>query len=392
MYQVLKSCFVRNSEPRLLCELPDSDPVWGVALIEDRVYVLRSRVTDQIETYEYIHSDDGYIGSSNMASTSPAPNIGLANKPMEHIREVSRMSVPGLRGLADMASCQLSRCLFVVDCVARCIHRICIDGIPLSTAAVFSNWPVHDDPWGVSVNPTNGHVLVTFDEVQMLREFTGDGQLIHEIKLKPDILNPCHAVRLIDMTVVNDELTAAASVDGAESSGQYLVCHGAGSDIMHRVCLVGATGSTQLSYGASTNSLQTQALGVPDIVVNCSSDGKPTTQPKLLIGPRHLAVDSKGFVFVADYNNGRVVLLNPRLMPIADVVLSQATLTARSSISNGCSVADPTLVSRHSFKPGRLRWSPWRLHLDEQRRRLYVVENEWNDSRWTSGRVVVFEL
>jgi len=38
----------------------------------------------------------------------------------------------------------------------------------------------------------------------------------------------------------------------------------------------------------------------------------------------------------------------------------------------------------------KLKWWPLRLHLDVQRRRLYVADNEWKDGKWTSGRVVVF--
>ena len=80
-------------------------------------------------------------------------------------------------------------------------------------------------------------------------------------------------------------------------------------------------------------------------------------------GPVRLAVDHNESVFVVDVNNRRVTLLSPWLNYIRQV------------------------VSRD-----KLKWKPDRLHLDVQRRRLYVVDDEWKDGEWTAGRVVVFSF
>jgi len=77
-----------------------------------------------------------------------------------------------------------------------------------------------------------------------------------------------------------------------------------------------------------------------------------------------LAVDDNEFVFVADLNNRRVTLLSPTLNYIRRV------------------------VSRD-----KLKWLPFHLHLDVQRRRLYVADNEpKGDGKFTAGRVVVFSV
>ena len=76
-----------------------------------------------------------------------------------------------------------------------------------------------------------------------------------------------------------------------------------------------------------------------------------------------LAVDNNEFVFVADLIDPRVTLLSPTLNYIRQV------------------------VSRD-----KLKWYPHRLHLDVQRRRLYVANNEIKDDKVISGRVVVFSV
>jgi len=119
------------------------------------------------------------------------------------------------------------------------------------------------------------------------------------------------------------------------TSGQSFVCHGNVGDPVHRVCVLGA------DFGEIVH-----------------SHGSDTGQYDL---PARLAVDGDESVFVADVNNLRVTLLSPTLNYIRQVVSSD-----------------------------KLKWWPLRLHLDVQRRRLYVAENEWKDGKWTSGHVTVF--
>ena len=127
------------------------------------------------------------------------------------------------------------------------------------------------------------------------------------------------------------------------TSGQYVVCHGSRShgDAVHRVCVMSADCTHIIhSHGGQ-----------------CGSD---TGQYDV---PARLAVDDNEFVFVVDFNNRRVTLLSPTLNYIRQVVSSD-----------------------------KLKWDPYRLHLDVQRRRLYVVENEVKDGKPTAGRVVVFSV
>ena len=124
------------------------------------------------------------------------------------------------------------------------------------------------------------------------------------------------------------------------SSGEFIVCHGNRDDQLHRVCLIGSDGSVVNSYGGPRGSGRQQM----DV-------------------PAHLTVDRNEFVFVVDLNNCRVLLLSPMLTYVREV------------------------MSRK-----QLRWKPLRVHLDSDRRRLYVADNEFKLGKFTAGRVAVVSL
>jgi hypothetical protein len=367
-----------NVEPEVYCALPDGDPIWGIASIADRLYVLRSRVADQIEVYDFVQpctADD--VSRVSSATTS---------RTVERYRTLKPLNIDGLRGLADMASCRLTRSLYVVDCVAKRIYRLRFDNDTLTGYSTIS-WPVNDEPWGVSVAANLGHVLVACDEAKKVKEFKDDGELVREIRLQPDIVNPCHAVLM-------------PNAGAASSFDRFAVCHGAGSDWIHRVCIVDVSGQVQLSYGGPIDLSAAETERVVDNTseveeakcdaaeVLAATHDSPTSGP-LLEGPRHLAVSSDCYVFVADFNNGRVLLLSPKLEPIADVIVTQSAAMNRAG---GCGASvDGTATKTIELCDG-LRWNPWRLCFDEPGRRFYVAENEWKDSRWKCGRVVVYTL
>jgi len=108
------------------------------------------------------------------------------------------------------------------------------------------------------------------------------------------------------------------------TTGQYVVCHGSTLSDLHRVCVVDDDGNvTHTSYSGH--------------------DGTDT-----MSCPSHLAVDNDTqFVFVADHVNDRILGLGPQA---------------------------------HFFIRG-LSW-PWRLHMHDSTRRLYV-------GHWTDGVTVV---
>ena len=224
------------------------------------------------------------------------------------------ITVPGLGVGRNMISCAHNRCAYVADVTNNCIHRV---GLPHGTDV--TKWPVNDKLAHVSVTDTHS-VLVTCDKVRKIKEFGTGGKLLRQIQLPKDVVSPRHVIQL--------------------SSGEFIVSHGITGDPLHRVCLIDSNGHVVKSYGGPKGS-GTQQVNVP----------------------YHLAVDRNGFVFVADVNNYRVLLLSPALTFVREV------------------------LSRD-----QLKWEPLRMWLDSDIRRLYVAENKFESGEHTAGRVVVVSV
>jgi len=163
-----------------------------------------------------------------------------------------------------------------------------------------SKWSVPGRPVSLSVTPS-ANLLVTCWFPDKLVELSADsGQCVRAIALQSDIMWPRHAVQL--------------------TTGQYVVClrQDGWFRSVHRVCIVDDGGGVTRSYGGQS------LFGVGQ-----------------LNWPMHLAVDEDSqFIFVADSDNDRVVVLSP-------------TLELVRYISEGLS-------------------RPCRLYLHQETRRLYV--------------------
>jgi len=245
----------------------------------------------------------------------------LRRKEMEQIaayyadsyRLQKKFSVPGLRGAYGIVACPLYQCLYASGYCDSCVHRVALINDTVTS------WPVYDTYRSLSVTDTHS-VLVTCIDVRKIKEFGTGGKLLRQIQLPDHVVSPRHAIQL--------------------SSGEFIVCHGRTDDPVQRVCLIDSNGHVVKSYGGPKGS-GTQQVDVP----------------------AHLAVDRNGFVFVADLNNDRVLLLSPALTFVREV------------------------LSRE-----QLKWSPLRMWLDHDRYRLYVGVNEWKDNRFSAGKVAVVDV
>jgi len=167
------------------------------------------------------------------------------------------------------------------------------------------------------------------------------------VNASQNVLVTCHEVRKIkdfssngdllrELTLPDDVIRPLQAIQTREN--EFLVSHGGLYDAVHRVCKISADGRHIVhSHGGKRG----------------SGHGQYNV-------PAHLALDDNEFVFVADISNRRMRLLSPTLGHVRDIVSSD-----------------------------QLKWRPLRMCLDVQRNRLYVAENEWNN---TSGRVVVFSV
>jgi hypothetical protein len=209
--------------------------------------------------------------------------------------ETRQVTVPGMKPW-KLASCKKYNCLYISDEFVDCIHRVDLSN------DTCSKWSVKGDPYGVSV--TRAFTLLVTLRPQSIAEYTTNGSLIRSITLDVSIDDPRHAIEL--------------------PCGQFVVCHMGSAQ--HRVCVVDTTGHIVRSYGGPKG----------------SSTGQ-------LNGPLNLAVDTRGYVFVADYYNDRVQVFSPTLTHLGDVTT-----------------------------PGYRLQRPAVLHLDEPSDRLYILN--WSET------------
>jgi len=181
-----------------------------------------------------------------------------------------RLSVPHLRDVTDMAGCQHHRCLYLADCEGRALHTVSLEDVQAA-----GQWSLGDKPYGVSVTP-RGHVVVSFCETSVVTMFTNAGDLLRQVAVD-QVVNLRHAV--------------------VRDTGQLVICHG----------------SLQLTAGVSI-------IDAEGHVVKTVPAEPGSTQ---LGWPTHVGVDHRGFIYVTDYTNRRVLQFDPDLTYVADIEQEQ---------------------------------------------------------------------
>ena len=216
--------------------LPEAEPIMGVTSLADEVYLLREKERDQVEVYDVIT-----------------------------YRIQRCLTLEDAHGIIDMTSCEHYRCVYIANYIDECVHRLNVQGAA-------TRWASNDEPWSLSVNAAH-NVIVTCPHVRKIKEFSSYGDLLRELTLPDNVINPWHAVQL--------------------TSGQFIVCHGKVGDAVHRICRI--------------------VLREDGHDILKSHGGQRGSDTHQYNAPRHLAVDGHDFVFVVDRNNRRLKLLSPTL-------------------------------------------------------------------------------
>jgi len=177
-------------------------------------------------------------------------------------QRLTDINVKDLREPWDIAACELTSHVYVTDW--ECVWRVsssdedmkrCWTQTPSDSLA----------PWTLSV--TSSRVLVTSFGTKQLMQLDEAGEELRRVQL-PEYMDPCHAVESPSATFivshVNTELNDQWQVSEVNTAGQVL---------------------RQFS-GSRLSSL-------------CEPD--------------HIAVDSRGNIFVTDFYNGRILLLDAQL-------------------------------------------------------------------------------
>lgn len=216
----------------------------------------------------------------------------------------------------DIVSCNRSKCLYILDykCQGQYKEIFKVD----LYGKLLSIWSLeYYDGFRLSVTNESNVIFAVHNE-DKLCEYMPNGDLVHEIKLSSDagICHPWHAIKLIN--------------------GEFLVSHRNFRNYNHTVSIVDADGKLIKSFGGRPGSI------VPHMNV-----------------PFHLFVDGNGFVFVADYENRRVLLLDSDLEFKTEILSNE----------------------RHGLQ------CPQKILLDESRGRMFVGHNES-----CNPRILIFDL
>ena len=201
----------------------------------------------------------------------------------------------------------------------------------LSADEVWSDWKTEASPWGLSVTPDSGNVLVTLRYEGCIDEYSHEGQRLRRVDVhRAGAFSPWHAVQLSSLPS-EPEL--------------FLVAHGDRTDNAVRVGFV-------------------RVLDGGGIVAERWYGGRPGNDAHQLSRPQHLAIGRNGKIAVADIYNDRVVLLDDQLRPIGAVEASAGDRAAGWLNSRVCWVG----------------------------RRLCVAEVQSIQGRFTASRLTLFEL
>jgi len=176
----------------------------------------------------------------------------------------------------DMAACSVNNCLYITD-----INNYAIWRVKENKEEEHLVWlMLHANIYLLHLSVTSqGHVLLLGTNPPTLYAHYCDGSVERTLELPSDMREPHHALE--------------------NATGNYIISHGDQASDLHWICEVTKNGHVIRSFGGQCGGGQGQ--------VNC---------------PVHIALDELGRVYVADYNNDRVVVLDPSLN-LSKVVLSR---------------------------------------------------------------------
>jgi len=176
-------------------------------------------------------------------------------------QRLTDIAVKDLKNATDIAACEQTSHVYVAD--VKCIRRVSADG------ADIKHWlPKSPDdtfkPWSLSVTSTR--LLVMSYITKQLMQFDGDGNELRRVHL-PDYMEPHHAVE--------------------SPTGTFIVGH----------------------YNTQLEQWQVSEVNTGGEVLRQFTGSRLSS----LRWPRHIAVDSHGNIFVADFNNRCILLLDAHL-------------------------------------------------------------------------------
>lgn len=173
--------------------------------------------------------------------------------------------------ISRLLACAAHSCLYISQWDKMAIYRV-----DLAHNNEVISWKVKSNPKAISISKAANLLVVCRGKPDVLEEYTTGGSLVRQIQLQT--IRTHHAVELDD--------------------GRFVCCQGSEDDEPHRVCILTADGQVVYSYGNERGS----AKGLLNV-------------------PVFMAVDRRGFIFVANFSDNRIVVLNPLLSWVRDLTV-----------------------------------------------------------------------
>jgi len=174
-------------------------------------------------------------------------------------QQLTDLSIKDMRDPSDIASCEQTSCVYVVD--SKCIWRVSADGSDIKR---WLSKPQSETltPWKLSV--TSSRVLVTSDDTRQLIQFDEGGKEMRRVRL-PNYMEPRHAVESPTGTFI-------VSIRDTQKNQQLVSEFNAEGQVLRYL-----SGLLPLDW------------------------------------TQHIAVDSRGYIFVADRESRHILLLDTQL-------------------------------------------------------------------------------
>jgi hypothetical protein len=233
--------------------------------------------------------------------------------------QLTKIHVIGLKSPQDIAACTINSCLYVADSCSQCVWKV-------KTDHKADKWLDVENAVSLSVTGKGHIVMLTAVDVQgggVSRTWLGvvkvsdtDGVILSVKKLPCDIVNPWRVMQTVNKS--------------------FIVCHGDRATKLNRVCEVNIDGNIVKTYG-----------------------GLRGSQPGQLSTPRHFMLDHMEQIFMLDFGNQQVLLLNRELeikrlllcwtndCPLSVFYDQQATQLVIAFLSGKIEVHSLRLLSRY---------------------------------------------
>lgn len=277
--------------------------VSGVAILEEEIFILTGRTSQ---------------AASRLRKSS------ISSEQISVVEIYNRLNLGFLRSWNfyevldawDMVASTRSKCLFIVGWINKGIPSQKIVRVD-PNGNIVSQWSTGHDCGYLSVT-YESNVVLCAPNSNILKEYSPDGKLIHQIDLTSDSIGntlcfPLHAIKL--------------------TSRHFVVSHGSVNRLQGGVSIVDLKGNVLKSFNGSGSSSEWQEEG-----------------------PTNLAVDDEGSSFVLDQENGRVFLLSSALEFRREIVSGK-----KSGLRNSLKINLDQSNGRLFVADNNIGWSDGRL-------------------------------